>query len=386
MLLELIGAAKTAKEVVVKAAEALEYMQKLGMSESDKDRPNPVSDVARILIQGVFYNIVYSPIFSWVELQRLSKNNLGHVDVVDLREKTSGDKRWVSGTVTCDGMFLAGSLLNIGWWEKRGANRHVAPVNWGDIKGVQSWLHHGFLQWAPSWDVNQWEAQTAAPFLFGQIGREDEADSIPVIIADPKKASDCREALTDLSRGGGRLVSHASVKGKLYSLHDLKKYRGDAQAKGFIDDLIARGAIRDHCLVVDQDHSDKEQHRDRIDLLTRKACEEPYSGYMWKAVCPNEHKKDLDLLPYTYFVWEHTNFADKDAINYNMDSLNHKIQYIAEHRLGGRASDGVTLLQQMMPEDRLRGEPGASYERPAITMDEFMKLFAQDHHPSHKKS
>src|SRR5215468_133049 len=114
MLLELIGAAKTAKEVVVKAAEALEYMQKLGMSEPDKDRPSPVSDVARILIQGVFYNIVYSPIFSWVELQRLSKNNIGHVDVVDLREKTSGDKRWVSGTVTCDGKFLAGSLHNIG--------------------------------------------------------------------------------------------------------------------------------------------------------------------------------------------------------------------------------------------------------------------------------
>jgi hypothetical protein len=328
-----------------------------------------VLNTGKKLLQGV----AGLPPFSWVELNSLEKNKLGQVDVVDLRKAT--DRRpHLKGYVSCVGMFLPGTLLNKGWWER--SDRGVEAKDFRDNRGVQSWLYNGFYQWAPSWDLNLWEDNDS--ILLGQIGRIDEADSIPVIIADPAKARVVREQMTALARDSGRLVSHAVVTGKLGSL-DFVEQHSRGEARQFVRQLKQHGAIRNHCIVVG------DEPKDRIDLHTNRPCNEHYSGYMWKCVCPSEHKNKADTLPYSYFVWEHTDFADKDAINYNIDAMNHKIAYIAQNTKNGGAGGGVTLLQQMMPEDRLRGEPGGNYEKPEIAVNDFMNLFVADSLAAHQK-
>jgi hypothetical protein len=122
--------------------------------------------------------------------------------------------------------------------------------------------------------------------------------------------------------------------------------------------------------------SNESEHR--VELHTNEHVE-LYSGYLWKCVCPKIFldKKDPQLV-HSYFAWEHTNFANRDAINYNLDALDHKLVYIAEKRKQGGSRDDLSLLQHMMPQDRLRGDPGGTgYELPEISTVEFMKILSR---------
>jgi hypothetical protein len=384
---------------VKKAYELLEWLQRRGVEVGRSTATDPITNVERVLFQGILYNAIYHPAFSWFEFAKLRKDNLGRIDVGDLKKATIA-KPWLAGPVECKGIFLAGSLLNMGWWDRKGPRPEsswfslfrmagqnrlkddagledeiaAADLPWRGLKDVQSWLYSGFHLWAPSWDVNRWDGGSSDPYLFGQIGRLDEADSLPVIVADPDKARVCREILTSISKSRGCLIAEATVRGRLHSVHELERYKGDKQLKHFIKKLVGQGAIRDNCLVIDKDISDRSDLNDRIDLH-EKSINEPYSGYIWKCVCPSESKDDPEALLSSYFVWEHTNLASKDAINYNLDAINHKISYIAsQHR---QSKKDFALLQEMMPEDRLRGEPGSAYDKPVIAVDEFAGLFAE---------
>lgn len=70
-----------------------------------------------------------------------------------------------------------------------------------------------------------------------------------------------------------------------------------------------------------------------------------YSGYIWKCMIPRQWIEEADLigLSQVYFVWGHTNFAAKDALNYNLASLHYKESLIEKkHRKQG----GLILLQK----------------------------------------
>ena len=55
-----------------------------------------------------------------------------------------------------------------------------------------------------------------------------------------------------------------------------------------------------------------------------------YSGYLWKCVTPKTwfEQKPCLCIDDVYFLWEHTNFANRDAVKYNLDSLTRKEVYI----------------------------------------------------------
>jgi hypothetical protein len=384
----------TAPQTLEWGYRLLELAQRLGVEESGRATTTDLStNLKRLLFGGIFYNAIYHPRILDLQISAV-RNVRGRYDVKDLKKATD-QKPWLAGTVECSGIFMAGSLLNMGWWDRKESapifslsnltswgrkdpkpTENVEP-DWRGLKDVQSWLYNGFHLWAPSWDVNRWDRGDADPFLFGQLGRLDEADSLPVIVVDANKAKVCREVLTDIARKKGCLVAEVTLRGKLLSVAELKRFKGDIKVKRFIEKLIERGAIRKSCLIVDKDFSDKSDQRDRIDFHERPSGE-PYSGYIWKCVCPNEYKDRPDPLLYSYFVWEHTNLASRDAINYNLDAMNHKISYIASQH--GQSKDDFALLQQMMPEDRLRGEPGSAYDKPTISVDEFRRLFEEFGH------
>jgi hypothetical protein len=278
------------------------------------------------------------------------------------------DRSHLFGNICCSGTYMPGSLLISGWWER--AKQPLASVKWADIPGVQSWLWNGFEQWAPSWDTNLWHEGNSSSILLGQIGTHDEADSIPVIIEAGEKARQVREEMTALISSKGRLVSNAVIQGQLMNRKQLLGH-SNRDIQRLAKELTNAGLLLKNCIVVGNNPSNH-----RVDLRTNEHVE-LYSGYLWKCVCPKVFVDNQDArVVHSYVAWEHTNFANRDAINYNLDALDHKLVYIAEKRKHGGSRDDLSLLQHMMPQDRLRGDPGGTgYEIPEISMDEFMEMF-----------
>ena len=195
---------------------------------------------------------------------------------------------------------------------------------------IQKWLFSGFDLWGPSWDFT-WDSEHNKhnPYVIAQLGYGDEADSIPVLIPQDNVSK-----LVDFFQenwGGGEvevtaLLGHRSQFVKAH------------QEVEFV------GGLLDYCLWID--HENKQHGISALDYQT-----EVYSGYLWKCVTPKawyDPNKTLSLNQ-VYFIWEHTNFRDQEAIKYNLDSLYHKEEYIS--KLNGE----ILLLQkssQLVP-----GEP-----------------------------
>ena len=147
-----------------------------------------------------------------------------------------------------------------------------------------------------------------APYFIAQLGDGDEANSLPVIIP-LEKAKKLHDEF--LASWGGLEVK---VKGLL-------GHRRQFSEEPSKIELV--GGLLDYCIWL--------KEGDKNHKITRLINEtEIYSGYLWKCLSPKkwlEENKTLSLNQ-VYFVWEHTNFADKDAIKYNLDSLDHKEEYI----------------------------------------------------------
>jgi hypothetical protein len=352
-----------AAEVIAFAAD---FTKALSAEITAAGMTHAAPKVSRLLLAGLMGRVPY---LAQRELQRLKKISGGAVDATKLKEVLKR-KPYLAGQICCSGVYMPGSLLTFGWWER--PKRKLQEIDWQGIPGIQRWLWNGFEQWAPSWDTNLWQQSDGSSVLLGQIGTHDEADSVPVIVEAGSKAKAIRQEMTALLLSSKRPVAKATIHGALWSDRELELHtRGPA--KKLIKKLKALERLPKHCILVqNQDPAHKVE-------LNIQAPIELYSGYLWKCVCPKERAGAANTtLMHSYFAWEHTNFADADAINYNLDALDHKIEYIARrNKLGGSSKD-LVLLQHMMPENRLRGDPGATdYAKPEITTDEFMQLFSR---------
>jgi hypothetical protein len=60
-----------------------------------------------------------------------------------------------------------------------------------------------------------------------------------------------------------------------------------------------------------------------------------YSGYIWQCwTLKDKLQKDSNpSLKDAYFLWEHTDFTKRDAVDYNLESLERKAEYL-EKRTG----------------------------------------------------
>jgi len=288
----------------------------------------------------------------------------GRIAVGELKGKLASQsilKRPQCLTVT--GRFFPTALLSFGWWDR--ANRGLdREIKWND-PALQQWLFSGFEQWAPSWDLNDWS--TDRPFnLIGQIGQNDEADSIPVLVKSERKARKIRQQM------GDQLVVNANVVGCLCHESHLRTLPTLGQDDiAFLDSIKELSSAQYYLVLQD----DEESHA--VEPLAEKV--DYYSGYVWQCWAPKEWVPEEaydTCLPGAYFIWEHTNLADRDVLQYGLDSLERKVGFLTQ-RLQGRLglSGELVLLQHLMPSNRLRGEGDRGSTPPAISTEHFRRLF-----------
>lgn len=288
----------------------------------------------------------------------------GRISVAELKAKLSSRsilRRPQCLTVT--GRFFPTALLSFGWWDRvhKDLDREV---QWKD-PALQQWLFSGFEQWAPSWDLNDWSNDK--PFnLIGQIGENDEADSIPVLVKSEHKAKKIRELM------GSQLVVNANVVGCLCHESHLRTLPTLGQEDtAFLESIKELSSAQYYLVLQDSEESHT------VEPLVQSA--DYYSGYIWQCWAPQEWvpAQAYDTrLPGAYFVWEHTNFADPDVIRYGLDSMDRKVGYLRK-RLRERLSlsGELVLLQHLMPSGRLRGDDGDTASPPAISTEHFRRLF-----------
>ena len=234
------------------------------------------------------------------------------------------------------GTLFPAALLTEGWWERKQQAAASLKIEWANP--LQQWLFRGFDLWAPSWDIC-WGAadsrQAEKRYYIAQLTEGDEADSLPVIIG-PENAKKLSDEFRD-SWGGFEAV----VVGRLGHRFHFEK-------------ILPKNVKRDP-----QDYYisvEDENRRHKITRLT--ATTDLYSGYLWKLVAPEEWmRKDRMLgLNQVYFVWEHTNFVAKEAVQYNLEGLEHKEGLIAKQHPGSK----LILLQKS--HDIVPGKPEWSVE------------------------
>ena len=238
----------------------------------------------------------------------------GTESVDDLRTKLlhSGVQLDTPQPIIVTGTLFPCALLSSGWWDKA---KSASPVDiqWRDE--IQEWLFNGFDLWGPSWDFSwdfqNWERSKARPYFIAQLGDGDEANSLPVLIPG-EKAKKLQEYIDASGQWGG---IEAAVTGVLGHRRHFERYLDPGAIEIF-------GGLLDYCLWIDLD--DKAHGIRPLRHPTGL-----YSGYLWRCVAPEALVTDrLPALRDVYFIWEHTNFASKDAVAYNLDSLDRKEEYL----------------------------------------------------------
>ena len=210
------------------------------------------------------------------------------------------------------GTLFPCALLSSGWWERH-SKASVRQFKWRD--GVQEWLFTGFDLWGPSWDftwdAQNWDQGRGPRYYIAQLGDGDEANSLPVLIP-AEKARRLREYFKDQKWGG----IEAEVTGLL---GNRRHFAADIDPKA----LELFGGLLDYCLYLDADNG-----KHCVEPLARDT--EVYSGYLWKCLAPKAWIKDRSpCINDVYFVWEHTNFVNAEAVAYALDALELKERYLA---------------------------------------------------------
>lgn len=241
---------------------------------------------------------------------------LGVERIEDLRTKLLyGRKRPPKPLpITVTGTLFPCALLSSGWWEKSGKSR-LKKIKWRDE--IQEWLFHGFDLWGPSWDFSwdfeNWETTRNRPHFIAQLGEGDEANSLPVLIPR-EKAKKLQEYIGEKANWGG---IEAEITGILGHRKYFEKYFPSQALEMF-------GGLLDYCLWVNADDS-----RHGIEPLPAQTS--VYSGYLWRCLAPEALVADgIPSLHDVYYVWEHTNFASRDAVAYNLDALERKQEYLTD--------------------------------------------------------
>ena len=218
-------------------------------------------------------------------------------------------------SLTVTGTLFPCALLSSGWWE-RNAKASTRQPKWRD--GVQEWLFTGFDLWGPSWDftwdLENWEKKRERRYFIAQLGDGDEANSLPVLIPG-EKARRLQEYFRDQNWGGMQAAVTGLLGGRRHFASDI-----DPGA------LELFGGLLDYCLWLD---ADNDAHY--VEPLVEET--RVYSGYLWKCLAPKAWLEDgrKPCVNDVYFVWEHTNFANADAVAYALEAVELKERYLARH-------------------------------------------------------
>jgi hypothetical protein len=237
------------------------------------------------------------------------------------------------------GVFYPAVLLSSGVWERDEVDAHA--IDWPHE--LQRWLFSGFIKWAPSLDLNTTSsAGRERPFL-GQIGYEDEAFSLLVVVTG-EGAAETRERLL----GEDEMACNVELAGTLmHSSHANPEIDVGSQPWG---------KTFEYCLRVELG---RDGHH-----LKRTDEQEEYSGYLWECVAPRARLRvgAAPAVRDVFFLWEHTDLSSTAAREYAVASLQHKRAYV--EKLAGE----LVLVQKSSP--KLPGEP-------LMDADEFFAIVAE---------
>jgi hypothetical protein len=320
-------------------------------------------------VQGLAY---YPRVFTLgMTTQKLSETDHGSADKLKRMLEKGGTlaPRHVSVT----GKFMPGSLLQFGWWERKSRALLNKNVAWRSDRPIQRWLFSGFEQWAPSWDINDWNIEGAkamdAPFI-AQIGFHDEADSFPVIMLGSDKTRAIRTNLQEIQHDRGIVACKARVSGVLCSAKYFARIIAPDKAE-LVKELLRNDGLPPYGIIVRE-----EDVRDAIQLYPNQEVD-LYSGYIWRCLCPDkDYSPKGNSISDCYFIWEHTNLADRDCIQYNLDSLDRKQAFITERlKDRGMADKRMRKLQELTPDRRLRGSDTG--EAPLLPSSQFLNIFTK---------
>jgi hypothetical protein len=257
----------------------------------------------------------------------------GPVPIKTVREKLAAAPPLRKATqLTVSGTFFPAVLLYAGWWERLRQDPRKKP-EWHD--DLQAWLFAGFEQWGPSWDFSVEGSEESGNYLFGQIGEGDEANSLPVIVP-PSKAERIYEQIS-----GGKRVFDVRATGSLCH----RTHLVDKEVRQKADEW---GETFDYFILLDEDNP-----AHHVSPLAGRPV--MYSGYLWQCFAPSKwiikqraeglgreaFVIERPRLNKVYFIWEHTDFTKPDAVEYNLDSLERKRDF-----LKARVDDDLVLLQK----------------------------------------
>lgn len=277
--------------------------------------------------------------------------------------------------VAVEGRFFPGSLLTMGWWDRK-ERKSSTPNAWPD-KPIQQWLFSGFEQWAPSWSVEELATNSGESFV-GQIGYEDEADSVTVVVTAGEKARRLRQSFGShvvmMARINGRLISHRAL-----IIHLEKAPQSVAEHNAGLlrqlREVEKLGIAPRYYILIEQ-----EDPKTTVELMPAKNAEF-YSGYLWQCYVPRDRLDPANPaatnVAHAYFVWEHTNFAEPDVVRYAMDSLQQKIRFLSERsKARGESNGDFVLLQHLMPESRVTRNEFPD-QKPVLGIGEFNRMFGE---------
>lgn len=227
--------------------------------------------------------------------------------------------------MTVSGSLFPAALLSCGWWDRIKETYHNASsaVQWRDP--IQEWLFTGFDSWAPSWDFtwdfDRWETSSGQRHFIAQVGGGDEADSLPVFI--PRNtANRLQEVFSE--RG---MCLEAEITGLLGKRqHFCRSCDSNSTREICLEckQIVLFGGLLDYCLWLDENNLDHQ-----INII-KNQFSSVYSGYLWKCVVPvdwipRDRKLKLNDL---FFLWEHTNFSQIDAVRFCLENLEKKEESI----------------------------------------------------------
>lgn len=240
------------------------------------------------------------------------------------------------------GTFSTAVLLSKGWWERTGPGAN--PVGRNDI---QRWTYAGFEEWAPSWDFTSDVEHGDESFFLGQIGHGDEADSMLVVVVG-ERARAIRPRIVETMHD--RAIGALSVEITGLLCHRNNLAQRNPQLAVFAKRL-PKGF--NYCLLLDDDH----HHITRVDEVP-----DFYSAYLWKCLWAKD-KASTTTFPKIndcYIIWEHTDLTKPGAIQYNLDSLQHKEDFLR------KKYGAMELLQKSGP---------LITEAPSLRAGSFQRLF-----------
>lgn len=227
------------------------------------------------------------------------------------------------------GYFMKANLLSQGLWQ--GEHRSSEIIEKNPMSNLQKWCFVGYNSWAPSMDINPSlsvllnnnEGNTKNyPYLNGQVGSEDEAFSISVMISSERK--DILAIIAE-ELSNGHYAFPVKIKGTLIHKNMLSD-----------NDKKILGHNYDYCIKI------TEKNEYFTPISTKKIKKDWYSGYLW--ICLGEASK-RPTFSNTFWCFEHTDLTNIDAIKYNMDSLQRKIEYIRNMN----KELHLSIIQKSMP-------------------------------------